>query len=397
MLNIKATKLEKTIFVITIMSTSMLGIFISDIYVPSLPSISRDFGTSESLLAFSVTLYFFTYALAQLIYGPLSERFGRRRIFLSGMTISLFGTIITLSSINFTMLLIGRSIEAIGMAAPMSLGRVIFRDVIHDKTQYARFMSFLGIGTLMAPVIAPIVGAFLAKLFGWRADFVFIFILSISCYIAALFYLKETLLSPRKRLSAKLTLKTYLWVIRNRSFVKNMLISSTIMSAIISYFSLSPFLFEQHFGLSELDYATVFATGEIFLVFGMFSNGLLLKTISIEQSQRLSVSLFVIAVIIINIDYFFASHNLVLLMGGIMLFNYAAGMNFPTSSTLAITAFKTRLGAVGSLYGCLSMLIAGCVGGLATLSDFPADAAVTLLFSLMALICLSTLIVLRKH
>jgi MFS family permease len=140
----------------------MLGIFVSDIYVPSLPSISEDFGTKTHLLAFSVTYYFIVFASSQLIYGPLSESFGRRKIFLSGLGISIIGTLVTVSSVNFVTLMIGRTFEAIGMAAPMSLGRVILRDVIPEKIKYARFMSFMGIGTLMAPVIAPIIGAFLA-------------------------------------------------------------------------------------------------------------------------------------------------------------------------------------------------------------------------------------------
>ncbi|MBK2125362.1 multidrug effflux MFS transporter [Fangia hongkongensis] len=386
MLEMQASKSAKAIFVTMILITSMLGIFVSDIYVPSLPSIGDEFGTNASILAFSVTFYFIVFAFAQLIYGPLSERFGRRKIFLSGLAISIFGTCITLFSINFTMLIIGRTFEAIGMAAPMSLGRVILRDVIPDKTSYARFMSFMGIGTLLAPVLAPIVGAFLAHVFHWRADFIFILLLSVSCYVLCYYFLIETLLSPSKRLSAKLSIQTYIWVIKNKVFIKNTTISSCVMASIIAYLSLSAFLFQQHFGLSEINYAIVFAIGEAFIMIGMFANGMALKYISIENSQRIGVILFLFSSILMIIQAFIFPDNLVFIMIAVMIFNFSAGVIFPTSSALAIVTFKTRLGAVGSLYGCLSMLVAGLVGGAAMLVPLSAIHLIAILFLITAII-----------
>ena len=392
MLHMKATPLAKSIFISMIIITSMLGIFVSDIYVPSLPSISDDFKTSASVLAFSVTYYFIVFAAAQLIYGPLSEKYGRRKIFLTGLLISFIGTLITLFSINFLMLMIGRSLEAIGMAAPMSLGRVILRDVIPDKTNYARFMSFIGIGTLMAPVLAPLVGAFLAHTFHWRADFVFILCLTIVCYILCYFFLIETLLAPKKRLSAKLSLQTYLWVIKNKDFVKNMVISSTIMASIIAYLSLSAFLFQHHFGLSELSYAGVFALGEAFIMIGMLVNGMALKYISIEKAQQIAVALFLFSGLQITIQASFFNDSLGMIMIAVIIFNFSAGVIFPTSSALAIIAFKTRIGAVGGLYGCLSMLAAGLISGLVLMIPINANLLIALLFLVMSIISVIVLV-----
>ncbi|WP_119342688.1 Bcr/CflA family efflux MFS transporter [Facilibium subflavum] len=392
MLTLKVSKPAKVIFIIIILFTSMLGIFISDIYVPSLPSITHEFHTNPSVLAFSVTFYFIIFAFAQLIYGPLSERYGRRVIFLSGLAISIIGTLITLLSTSFTELMIGRALEAIGMAAPMSLGRVILRDVIPDKKDYARFMSFLGIGTLLAPVLAPIIGAILAHLYHWRADFIFILILSISCYVLAQFFLVETLLTPKKRLSAKLSVKTYLWVIKNKHFIKHMLISSLMMSTIISYFSLSAFLFQVHFGLNPLDYAAIFAIGEAFIMLGMFANGIALKYIAIETAQKIAVGLFLFSSIILLIQALFFSHNLTLIMIAIIIFNLSAGIIFPTSSTLAIVTFKARLGAVGGLYGCISMLIAALISAIVVI--IPISANILLAFLLLACATIASLLTL---
>ncbi len=388
MLNMKTSATAKAIFVTIIMVTSMLGIFISDIYVPSLPSISNDFGTSTNLLAFSVTYYFIMFACAQLIYGPLSERFGRRKIFLLGLSVSIVGTLITIFSINFSMLMIGRTFQAIGMAAPMSLGRVILRDVIPNDINYARFMSFMSIGILIAPALAPILGAFLAHIYHWRADFVFIIILSLICYGLAYFYLIETLLNPQKRLSAKLSLQTYIWVIKNKVFIKNMVITSTIMSAIITYLSISAFLFQYYFGLSEIDYAIVFAVGETFIAVGMFINGIALKYIPIEKVQRLAIFLFFFSGILITIQAIFFTTSLSFIMIAVIIFNFSAGIIFPTSSALAIVTFKTRIGAVGSLYGCLNILAAGLISGVALTLPITPNLLIALLILVMSIVAI---------
>ena len=379
----------RLIFIGLIMLTSMLGIFISDIYIPSMPIISDEFNVSERALSNSVTYYFLIFALSQLIYGPLSEKYGRKKIFTLGLMICLGGTLIVLFSTNFWLLMIGRTLQAIGMASPMSLGRVILRDITPDQKQFSRLMSFLGVGTLLAPVMAPILGAFLAYHYGWRSDFIFILLLSLLCFIVTLASLKETLLNPKKRISAKLSVQTYIWVIKNKQFIKNTMIASCVMSAIIAYLSASPFLLQNFYGLDEMQYAMLFGLGELFIAIGMLYNGLILKYISINQSQKIAIFMFLISGFMILIQFIAVPHSLFFLMISIILFNFSAGIIFPTSSTLAIIAFKTRLGAVGSLYGCITMLIAGASSTLILFIPLSENALISLFIFVASIISFS--------
>ena len=125
------TKKDLTVICLVIF-ISMFGIFVSDIFLPALPGIQVDLDTTQTLLEFSIPMYFLMFSLSQLIFGPLSEVYGRRRIVLVGLSIGLMGSFIVLFSISIEMLLLGRAIEAIGLSAPMTLGRVIVRDKIKE-------------------------------------------------------------------------------------------------------------------------------------------------------------------------------------------------------------------------------------------------------------------------
>ncbi len=206
------------------------------------------------------------------------------------------------------------------------------------------------------------------------------------CYIGAYLYLIETLLNPKKRLSAKLSLQTYAWVIKNKAFIKNTIISSTVMGAIIAYLSLSAFLFQHYFGLSEIDYAIIFGLGEAFIAVGMFANAMALKHISIESAQVLAVLLFLLSGILITTQALFFTQSLLFIMFAVIIFNFSAGIIFPTSSTLAIVTFKARLGAVGSLYGCISMLAAGLISGIALSIPLTPNLLIALLILVMSLV-----------
>ena len=158
------------------------------------------------------------------------------------------------------------------------------------------------------------------------------------------------------------------------------------MGAIIAYLSMSAFLFQHYFGLSEINYAIIFGIGEAFIAVGMFANGIALKYISIERAQSWAIFLFLLSGILITIQAIFFSNSLVFIMLAVIIFNFSAGVIFPTSSTLAIVSFKARLGAVGSLYGCISMLAAGLISGVALALPLTPNLLIALLILVMSII-----------
>lgn len=380
---------QRKIITIIIM-TSMLGIFISDIYIPSIINISDYFAIDKRLLSSTITYYFIVFAFLQLLYGPLSDRFGRRKIFLTGLFISIIGTIFTLFSININMFIFGRTLQALGMASPMSLGRVILRDIIIDQYEYSRIISFMGIIILFTPVVAPIFGACLEYLYYWRADFIFIIVINLISFIMAYLYLSETLFNKKRNTITEL-LNIYLSILNNKIFIKNIIISSMTMGTNMGYLSLSSLLFQNYFGFNEIHSSILFGITELFIPIGMLINGIYFKYYNITKSQKISVLLFLFSGIFITIQTLVFNKNIFLIILGLMIFNFSSGIIFPTSSALAMILFKNNLGIVGSLYGCIIMLTSGLISIVILFFPFSPNILFTILILSTSIIANSAL------
>ncbi|MCF6765541.1 MFS transporter [Thiotrichales bacterium 19S3-7] len=382
--------------VLIVIFISMTAIFISDIFIPSMPSLVVDLETSKPALEFSVPFYFLLFALGQLFFGPLSEKFGRKFVVLCGLYIALIGSIVTVFSFSVYQLFIGRAIEAIGMAAPMSISRAILRDLIKHNNLYVTVSSYMGSMILIAPVIAPLFGAYLALHFGWRSNFTFLIILNIIGLLLAHFVLTETLLHRKNRLSAKLTYKTYLSIISKPYFSINVFISALFMASILCYLALSSFLFQQKLGLTMEQFSWTFALGDAFLVLGMLANPRLLKRFNLEVNIGVGIIFGLIASISLLLFILLNYITVTSVLFSVMLFNFASGIVFPSCGAAAILPFAKRLGAVGALTGALQMLSAGIISSIITQIPLDAVELLAIIFTLSSVLSLITFIKLMK-
>ncbi|MCF6807811.1 multidrug effflux MFS transporter [Thiotrichales bacterium 19S9-12] len=382
--------------VLIIIFISMTGIFISDIFIPSMPSIVADLKTSKPSLEFSVPFYFLLFALGQLFFGPLSEKFGRRFIVLCGLYIALVGSLITIFSFSVQQLFIGRAIEAIGMAAPLSISRAILRDIIKNNTLYVTVNSYMGSMILIAPVIAPLFGAYLAIHFGWRSNFGFLIVLNILGLLLAHFVLTETLLTRKKRISAKLTYHTYINILKKPFFSLNVFISALFMASVLSYLALSSFLFQKTLGLSITQFSWTFAIGDAFIILGMLANPRILKHYNLDVNIGVGIFFGLLAALTMGLLILFGWVNAITILCSVMFFNFAAGIVFPSCGAYAILPFTRRLGAVGALMGALQMLTAGLLSSIITQVPLPAVELLAIIFTISSVMGLTAYLGLIK-
>lgn len=371
--------------VVIIIFISMTAIFISDIFLPSMPSIVVDLTTTKQALELSIPFYFLLFALGQLFFGPLSEKYGRRVIVLYGLYITLVGSIITIFSFNVTQLFIGRAIEAIGMSAPMSISRAILRDRIKNNRLYINVNSYMASMILMAPVIAPLFGAFLAIHFGWRSNFMFLIILNVLGLLLTHFCLSETLLIRKKRISAELTLKTYMSISKKPGFLLNVLISAAFMAGILCYLALSSFLFQKTLGLSITQFSWTFAAGDAFIMLGMLANPRILKYFNLNINIAVGLCFGLLAGVLLSFNILFNHVTVFSVLSSVMLYNFAAGIVFPSCGSAAILPFTKRLGAVGALFGALQMLSAGFISSFMTQLPIRAEVILALIFTISSI------------
>ena len=238
----------------------------TNIILPAFPDIARQLKVAPQALGLTLSSFFITFAFAQLVVGPLADRYGRRRLVFGGLMIFVLGTFWAANAQTLDMLILGRVIQAVGVCAAAVLARAIARD-LYEGEALARAMSLTMIATATAPGFSPLLGSLLNTALGWRALFVTV---GIAALLIAVFYLKgigETL-PPARRTAQSLAaiLNTYKRLAGNRRFILPALSTSLLMSGLFASFAATPSLLMAGIGLSSLQMGLYFAA-TVFIVF----------------------------------------------------------------------------------------------------------------------------------
>jgi len=166
------TKETPLMFFLVLVTLTTFGHTLADMYVPSLPAITKAFQIPISYVQLSVSAYMLTFSLSQIIYGPFSERYGRKPPIYFGLILCLIGTFICASATDITQLIIGRLVQGIGGGAAIAVGRAIARD-IYSGTALAKVTSYLGMTATILLALSPVIGGYLQEHFHWQAVFIF--------------------------------------------------------------------------------------------------------------------------------------------------------------------------------------------------------------------------------
>ena len=156
-----------------------------------MPGIQRAFDTDYATVQLTLTLYLIGFAVAQLLYGPLSDRFGRRPVLLAGQGIYLAGSVLCLMASGIGALIAGRVVQAVGACAGMVVARAIIHD-IYEREKVAAMLAYVHAAMATAPMIGPSIGGLLEVWFGWQASFVLIVAIGAGVLEASVYFLHET-------------------------------------------------------------------------------------------------------------------------------------------------------------------------------------------------------------
>jgi MFS transporter, DHA1 family, multidrug resistance protein len=366
------TKKQFFLFIVSMVMMSMIGIFSSDVYLPSMPAMASYFSVDYSLIQKTITVYLIALALFQLFYGALSDHIGRRPVVITGVIIYCAASIACALSSTIGQLLCFRFIQAMGACAALVMGRTIISDLYNKKESLQIFSIVLPIITI-SPVLAPVLGGYIQHALGWRYVMGTSLIFGTILLFLILFFMGETI--PKKKTNAfkvKSIVKQNFQLIKVFDFFFHCLIVGLLYSNWFSYLANSAFIYHS-FGLSVTLIGFCYMSQSFSSMTGSFLLKKLLKReVSVITITLVSLSsMFVIAIPMLIFTQQSLPWFLILITA--MMFFY--GMLLPSNIGAAISsALEHHESVGGTASGLLGFIqILGGAIGTALVGFYPHD------------------------
>ena len=247
-----------------------VGSFATNILLPSLPSMARDLNVSTAAVSSTISVYLAVFAVGQLIVGPLSDRYGRWKPVMFGLGIFVLGSLWCEFSTTLPMMLVGRTIQALGACAASVLSRAIARDLLSGE-ELTRALAFIMVAMAAAPGFSPLIGGLLDTTTGWRSEFLVVGLFGATVAFAYFRCVGETH-RPDGNVSIQLTaiLRGYWGLLTDRRFIAPAGTLGLFMGALFAMFSVSPRVLIDGLGFSPIKLGLFFAT----TVLAVFASGM---------------------------------------------------------------------------------------------------------------------------
>ncbi len=362
---------QRTVVLIAFLGAlNALGPISNDLFVPSLPLAADGLGVSQGDIQLTMSAVLVGFAVGQLIYGPLSDRYGRRPLLCLGLALYVFASYLCARSIDLQDLILGRSLQGLGGAAGMVLARAIILDR-WVGTEASRVLSWVAVISFSAPVCAPLVGGYLALLGYWPMVFWLQAALGGLCFIGALTLLSKVR-GGNPDVSIAASFAGYLDVIRDREALLYMACLGFGHAGVMAFVTNSAFVFVRHLGLEAYQYGYCFSAVMVGGVTGAFLNGRLVRGLGIGKLMSFGT----IVVASSGVGALLASLSLSGLWAILVpSLCYMFGMAFIFSNVIArvLSRFREKAGAAAALVG-VSQFLAGAVSAtVLSLNDTPSS------------------------
>ena len=342
-------------------SLMAVGHVSNNMYTPSMPAMSEYFSTDAATVQLTMSVYLVAFAVAQLVYGPLSDRFGRRPVLIGGLILYAVASAAAAFSGSITVLIMMRALQAFGACAGPVIARAMVRDLF-GREQAAKVMAYIGLSMGAAPAFAPVLGGFLQTWFGWQASFVFITGFALAVLMLTWARLEETNTERTDTTGwgplLREMLRNYWRLLKSREYLGFVVTGSFVFAGVFAFMAGAPFVVIEILGYSPVDFGLVSIAPIGGYVVGSFFTSRIAERVGVDRLVPLGMSiLFTGALMLLGVA----------LMGSLSIYSVYVPMTFMSfgmavvfPSTLAgsISVHPEIAGAGSALYGFLQMAAA---------------------------------------
>lgn len=338
-----------------------IGPFAIDMYLPALPEVAADLGASPQATQFTITAFFLAFGVAQLIYGPMSDRLGRKPPLYIGVGIFLVATAACALAPTIGLLVAARFVQGLGAATVMVVPRAIIRD-LHTGPAATRMMATIMLVISVSPMLAPLAGSGVMLFAGWRAIFGVLAVAALISLAMAAFLLPETL-APDRRVAARPgVLARGVWrLLRDPRFMGLTLVGGFGMASFFIFLASAAFVYTSEFGLTPTGFSIAFAINAIGFFAASQAAASLGERYGTQRVIGFAVTGFATAVVLLLVLTLLGHGSLPVIVCFLFVGNACLGLVVPSTMVMALDPHPDIAGLASSLGGTLQMLTGGAM------------------------------------
>ncbi|MER7990195.1 Bcr/CflA family multidrug efflux MFS transporter [Streptomyces noursei] len=331
-----------------------------DMYLPALPQVTAALHSPAATVQLTLTTCLAGMALGQMIVGPMSDKWGRRRPLLVGMVVYVLATALCAFATNAEVLIAFRLLQGLAGAAGIVIARAVVRD-LYDGVAMARFFATLMLISGVAPVVAPLIGGQILRVTDWRGVFVVLTVVGMLLTLLVWWRLDETL-APERRQPGGLgaALRTMRDLVADRVFSGYLLVGAFAFAALFAYISASPFVIQEIYGASPQTFSLLFGLNSVGLVaVGQLNGKVLVGRVGLDRVLGVGLVLVALAgaALLLLASGIFGKVGLVPVAAGLFVLMSAMGLVMPSTNTLALLRTPHAAGSASALLGTSTFLL----------------------------------------
>ena len=325
-----------------------------NIFVPSMPGLQAELNAEAGAVQLTLSLYLIAFATAQLFYGPISDRWGRRPVLLGGLGIFIAGTALCLAAQDIGTLIVGRCIQATGACAGMVLGRAIVRD-LYDREQAASMIAYIIMAMVVAPMLAPSIGGYLDIWFGWRSGFAFVLVVGIAVAFAVFATLRET--RPPDAIGARLVdiFSGFAYLLRIPAFLGYATTTAFTSGVFFTFLGGAPHVMVHILDRPPSEYGLYFIVNAGMYMVANYISGRYAPRIGLDRLIVVGLAISSISAAILCYVVGSGWLSPVILFGGMTVISFGQGLTIANTLAGAVSVDPTRAGSASGLAGFFQM------------------------------------------